>query len=636
MANIQTYLDNISNAVYGEEVRGSIHDAIDIINKVSEKVATLGTAITSTNSPVTGYYRDSLYLNIQTWDLWKCTGTAWENQGNLKGVNISQVVKKSSSNNVDTYDIRLSNNTSAGEFTVSNSNKIGLGIDVTSTNTSTLIGSTQYYANDIYINSSTWSVWECNGTGWTLKGVIEGPKGDTGDKGDKGDTGEQGLKGDPGFSPTITATKEGKVTTLTITDVTGTQSPIQIRDGDDGSGSGDMLKSTYDRDNDGVVDESKTISASSIDTVPTAGSNNFLKSGALYSIIGSLANLDTTDKSNLVAAINEAMQSGSSIDLPLSIANGGTGNSDGYIQTGHNGNSDIGANATIEGLNNEASGRQAHAEGIGSHAIGNQSHAEGRTCQAYSDYSHAEGLNTWTDSNVEAQHVCGKYNNNKNDTLLEVGNGTASDLNSRSNAFEVTIDGYIRTHNNATKIAFGVDENGNYGYIKAGADTVTPFKNPTGTKQITTNGTHDVTDFASAEVSVLNTNTATFTYPSGASGGTYDMGYNNFIRYVNASNVYNTGKADARVTSMSPYYDLHGFAPKDSIQGENGSTSIVIFHTYTGAPSEIDNGSILLKINIDPYIIMVIKVTSSGYAKFINSSGQQQEYQIAEYKINVG
>ena len=41
---------------------------------------------------------------------------------------------------------------------------------------------------------------------------------------------------------------------------------------------------------------------------------------------------------------------------------------------------------------------------------------------------------------------------------------------------------------------FGIDGNGNYGYIKDGADTVTPFKNPTGTKSdtYTTNGTYDV------------------------------------------------------------------------------------------------------------------------------------------------
>ena len=55
------------------------------------------------------------------------------------------------------------------------------------------------------------------------------------------------------------------------------------------------------------------------------------------------------------------------------------------------------------------------------------------------------------------------------------------------------------------EIRFGVDGNGNYGYIKAGADSVTPFKNPTGNKaipQITQNGT--VTDIAVADYATVS------------------------------------------------------------------------------------------------------------------------------------
>lgn len=103
----------------------------------------------------------------------------------------------------------------------------------------------------------------------------QGPKGDKGDKGDTGNTGEkgdtgpantlsigtvtngeeasaeitgeapnqtlnlvlpQGIKGDTGddgFSPTVTSSKSGKTTTLTITDVNGT-STATILDGEDG------------------------------------------------------------------------------------------------------------------------------------------------------------------------------------------------------------------------------------------------------------------------------------------------------------------------------------------------------------------------------------------------------------------
>ena len=85
MADISTELQAIMDAIYGEDVRGSIHDAIDLINKVGEVQLTLGTAVTSASSSVTGFYENSVYINISTYDVWRCTGTAWENKGNIKG-----------------------------------------------------------------------------------------------------------------------------------------------------------------------------------------------------------------------------------------------------------------------------------------------------------------------------------------------------------------------------------------------------------------------------------------------------------------------------------------------------------------------------------------------------------------------
>ena len=86
MADISTYLAAILSAVYGEDVRGSIHDAIEIINDVSEVVLSTGTAVTSASSSSEGFYTDSLYLNTSTYELWKCTGTdTWASLGVLKG-----------------------------------------------------------------------------------------------------------------------------------------------------------------------------------------------------------------------------------------------------------------------------------------------------------------------------------------------------------------------------------------------------------------------------------------------------------------------------------------------------------------------------------------------------------------------
>ena len=70
-----------------------------------------------------------------------------------------------------------------------------------------------------------------------------------GPKGDKGDPGQDGI------SPTLSESKEGKVTTVTVTDGNGTHT-FEVNDGVDGTGAGDMLMATYDTDGNGIVDDS--------------------------------------------------------------------------------------------------------------------------------------------------------------------------------------------------------------------------------------------------------------------------------------------------------------------------------------------------------------------------------------------
>lgn len=86
MADISVYLAQILSAVYGEDVRGSIHDAIEIINDVGEVVFSTGTIVDSSTSSSTGFYDSSLYLNTNTYELWKCVGVdTWQSLGILKG-----------------------------------------------------------------------------------------------------------------------------------------------------------------------------------------------------------------------------------------------------------------------------------------------------------------------------------------------------------------------------------------------------------------------------------------------------------------------------------------------------------------------------------------------------------------------
>lgn len=79
-------------------------------------------------------------------------------------------------------------------------------------------------------------------------GNVRGEKGAKGAKGDKGDRGDNGTNG---VSPTVSVTKEGKVATITCTDVNGTTTAT-ISDGADGasggssSGGGSSITYAYD------------------------------------------------------------------------------------------------------------------------------------------------------------------------------------------------------------------------------------------------------------------------------------------------------------------------------------------------------------------------------------------------------
>lgn len=172
MADISSYLAAILAAVYGEQVRGSIHDAIEIINDAMEVSISAGTAISSASSSSTGFFENSLYINTSTYDLWKCTGTnTWTKLGNLRGNGIASLVKTSTSGNVDTYTITFDDG-STETFDVTN------GIDGVNgsiwykgtalTGTGTSITGFPGVVNDFYLNSNTGYVYCCTKTGGAM------------------------------------------------------------------------------------------------------------------------------------------------------------------------------------------------------------------------------------------------------------------------------------------------------------------------------------------------------------------------------------------------------------------------------------------------------------------------------------
>ena len=126
------------------------------------------------------------------------------------------------------------------------------------------------------------------------------------------------FDGQDGISPVVTMEKQGKVTTLTITDATGTHT-TEIKDGNDGSGTGDMLKATYDTNDNGVVDNAEKVNNHTVqsdvpanakftDTTYTAGTgiditNNVISSTQTSAEWGNIGG-DIDDQTDLSTALS--------------------------------------------------------------------------------------------------------------------------------------------------------------------------------------------------------------------------------------------------------------------------------------------------------------------------------------------
>lgn len=90
MANISNELALIQSAILGREVRGSIHNAIRVINDECEKIFIIGTADPTGNAD----FSKLLYLNTNTWDLFVSGDTepyTWTLAGNIAGNSITSI-----------------------------------------------------------------------------------------------------------------------------------------------------------------------------------------------------------------------------------------------------------------------------------------------------------------------------------------------------------------------------------------------------------------------------------------------------------------------------------------------------------------------------------------------------------------
>lgn len=249
MANISAELAAIMAAVYGEEVRGSIHDAIDKINTASEKAISSGTAF-NVNDPATGYPSGSLYLNTSIQKLLRSNGTTWQDGGSIKGdngVGISSIVKTGTVGLVDTYTITYTDGTTL-TFNVTNGQNGADGDDgkgITSIAKTSTSGLVDTYT--ITYTDSTTSTFE----------ITNGANGSDGADGQNGNVWGTGtalsgtgtrLTGYPGVVGDCYLNTESNNVYQCIT--AGTASTAEWNyitniKGQSGSGTGDMQSSVY-------------------------------------------------------------------------------------------------------------------------------------------------------------------------------------------------------------------------------------------------------------------------------------------------------------------------------------------------------------------------------------------------------
>lgn len=194
MIDISTALQNILKAVYGRDVRESIHDAIYQINANANEAIDLaqikfGTAVNSPTDPIASYAENTVYLNVNTGIMWRLEGGSWVKKGTFKsidsislsgksglidtytitftdgstsnfnvkngadGKSITGITKTSTSGNVDHYDINLSDGTTTNGFDVTNGTDGTNGKSIANISLASTSGNVKNY--DVFLDDGT-------------------------------------------------------------------------------------------------------------------------------------------------------------------------------------------------------------------------------------------------------------------------------------------------------------------------------------------------------------------------------------------------------------------------------------------------------------------------------------------------
>lgn len=281
------------------------------------------------------------------------------------------------------------------------------------------------------------------------------------------------------------------------------------------------------------------------------------------------------------------------------------------VTAGKKSGTTLGLWATAEGGQATASGDYSHAEGsqttastIYCHAEGqntvasNQAaHAEGTSTKAQHRHSHAEGHGTQT--GADCQHVQGEYNVGKSTTLFEIGNGTADNASSRSNAFEVDTSGNVVasgtiTDGNGNVLGGGVNRK-DIAYVESGttasrsysvgqlvyvSDTLYRVSSAIQNGQPFTVGTNIVTTSVGDELSSINSNLTwqSVNLPTPSTSGDYtfltfdttstypkEMFIRGYVGTNSSGNRFAIGLSALRYYAPSSATNVPFFAPADGV-----------------------------------------------------------------------
>ena len=182
MANIQSFLNKIKSAIYGEEVRGSIVSAIEAMNEESssaeQNTSTIVSKINASTASATGT-EEGTSPTVRIDD----QGTKFE---------FVFTIPKGDTGPQGPQGIQGETGPQGKPFIVMGSAYSTLE-ELQETVTDPEIG-------DMYNvgESSPYTIYRWTGAEWENQGQLEGPQGPQGPQGEKGDTGPQGIQGEVG------------------------------------------------------------------------------------------------------------------------------------------------------------------------------------------------------------------------------------------------------------------------------------------------------------------------------------------------------------------------------------------------------------------------------------------------------